>query len=175
MKEIPLTKGKVSLIDDEDFEKVSKFHWAFDGRYARSVFKRPSAKRKRDPRGQTNIYLHRFILGLYDENFNSIPRSRKEVDHINRNKLDNRKENLRLITSSQNKVNQPKRNIKKATSVFKGVSFYKSGNYTAWAAKITAKDKYINLGYYDTEKDAARAYNAAAKLIHGEYVILNTL
>ncbi len=93
----------------------------------------------------------------------------KQVDHINHNGLDNRKENLRLATPAQNQANQK---LSKAnTSGFKGVSFDKKKK--KWAAYIGKQSR--NLGRFLDIRDAARAYNDAAKLAYGEFAKLNPL
>jgi hypothetical protein len=91
MKEIPLTKGKVALVDDEDFEEVSKVTWYLvkirNTCYAHGYVKPPSKKME---------YMHRLILKTPED---------METDHINGNGLDNRKENLRVVTHRQNMQN----------------------------------------------------------------------
>ena len=84
-KEIKLSKGKVTLIDNDDFEKVNKYKWTFDGRYAERTIWHTKEK----------IYLHRFILGIELND-------KRSVDHINHNSLDNRKSNLRICTHAEN-------------------------------------------------------------------------
>jgi hypothetical protein len=91
------------------------------------------------------------------------------VDHRNTDTLDNRRSNLRLATCSQNQWNRQK--IKNTTSRFVGVSFYKSRK--KWVAYIDAAGKRISLGYFNSEIDAARAYDEAAKKYHGEFARLN--
>ena len=95
-----------------------------------------------------------------------------QVDHVNHNGLDNRKKNLRICTSQQNTWNaqKPKLN-RESSSQYKGVSWYK--RYNKWVARGTHDGKRITLGYYNCEKEAARAYDAAAKKYFGEYAHLN--
>jgi hypothetical protein len=102
------------------------------------------------------------------------------VDHINRDKLDNRRSNLRLASRSQNEANKRKRRTQsggKTTSRYKGVSFMKDWGTVVrtkpWRATITVDKKIIALGVYSTEEEAARVYNEAAKKHFGEYAYLN--
>lgn len=153
MVKIPLTKGMSTLISDEDFEEVKKFKWyaheSMPGQfYARSDF--PGRKR---------IFLHRFLM--------KIDNPKIQVDHKNGDKLDNRRENLRLATNQQNSRNQTK--VKSHnTSGFRGVSFNKRAN--KFEAYIRTPDKKRkHLGFFSNAKEAAKAFDIAAKEIYGEF------
>jgi hypothetical protein len=152
MREIPLTKGKVALVDDEDYERVMEAGpWQYSDRYAVGR-----------PYGKQRIYLHRFILGL-------TPGDGNEVDHINQDKLDDRKQNLRLCTRSQNNANRGA--YRNNTSGYKCVYFdQKRGEYQAY---ILVNRHKIHLGRFATAKEAARAYDKAAPLYFGEFALLN--
>lgn len=152
MREIPLSKGKFAIVDDEDFENVNQYKWYFEHGYARRDYK-ISNKRFR-------IYMHNFL--------SETPKG-FHTDHINGNSLDNRRENLRVCSASQNCMNSKKN--KKASSKYKGVSFFKRDQN--WMASITLNRKDIYLGYFDREEDAAQAYNFAAMKHFGEYARLN--
>jgi hypothetical protein len=89
------------------------------------------------------------------------------VDHINGDIYDNRRSNLRLCTNAENIRNAQKRCIKKATSKFKGVGF--DSNRNRWRATITVDWKTKHLGYFDSEEDAAKAYDIASEKYHGEF------
>ena len=91
------------------------------------------------------------------------------IDHINRNRLDNRRCNLRYATPSQNQMNKkiPKNN----TSGYRGVSFYKPNK--KWRAKIKIDEKHIHIGYFESILDATKAYNKVAKELFGEFAVLN--
>lgn len=102
-------------------------------------------------------YLHRLVL--------SAPKN-LQVDHINGDKLDNRKENLRLCKSASNS-----RNKRQINGEYKGVHQTKSG----WAAQITKSRHMYHLGCFDNQHDAANAYNVAAKKLHGKYAYLNKI
>ena len=97
------------------------------------------------------------------------PSKRKIVDHINRNPLDNRRANLRIVTKSQNNMNRSGR--RGTSSKYKGVSWSKTIN--CWRAMISVNKKGIFLGRFDSETEAAKAYDEAAKKYHGEYAYLN--
>ena len=92
------------------------------------------------------------------------------VDHINHNGLDNRKKNLRIVTPQQNTWNaRPFKDQGK--SKYKGVSWEKK--YKKWKANICIENKLKHIGYFDNEKEAAEAYDTAAKKHRGEYAFLN--
>ena len=159
-------KNKVSfLIDDEDLEEIKKRKWYL----LKSNTARTNYIYSPDRKGkvQRTLFLHRLITGAskgYD------------VDHINGNGLDNRKENLRVCTRSQNKMNIIK-NSNKISSKYKGV--YPIGENEkrkqGWRAAITLDGKMKTIGRYYTEKEAALAYNAYAKEIFGEFAKINKI
>ena len=109
---------------------------------------------------QKFTYFHTLILDNLE--------CRKRIDHINRDKLDNRRENLRFCCDQQNAFNQgmPKTN----TLGYKGLAKHTSGR---WNAVITFCQKKISLGLYDTKVEAAAVYDAAAELLFGEFCRLN--
>lgn len=159
MKKIKLANtNKYALIDDCDFESVSKFKWHLDrgrnGRKADYAWRSESGGKK--------FYMHREIMGATTE---------QTIDHISNNKLDNRRSNLRFCTRSENQFN--KGLSKNNTSGFKGVCFKKREG--KWSAKIASNHKRYDLGLFNTAEDAARAYNEAAKKYHGEFARLNVV
>lgn len=152
---IELSKGQTTLIDDEDFEKVSKYKW-YCNNYGYAV----RTERTSDKR--IVHWLHRFILNCPDH---------MEIDHINHNPLDNRKSNLRVCERKENcrNIRTPTHN----TSGYKGVSL--SQNKKRWRAYICRDNKQIGLGTYNTKEEAALAYNKKAIEIFGEYAKLNVV
>jgi hypothetical protein len=95
-----------------------------------------------------------------------------QVDHINKNRFDNRKQNLRLATPSQNSCNRsrPKKDL---LHKYRGIAFFKRNLKKPWAARIKFEKKQITLGYFETDVEAALAYDVAAKKYHGEFANLN--
>jgi hypothetical protein len=130
MKIIELTNGLKCFVDDEDFERVSKFNWYISNNgYARTCMK-----------GKKFVQMHRFILnaGQYDV-----------VDHINRNPLDNRRSNLRLADKRINSLNRGLRRDNK-TGV-KGVRMHPQGTYTPYTFY---QGKQLSWGTYKTLDEA---------------------
>lgn len=150
-KLIPLTRGKFALIDSDDCDRVAETNWHFHH----------SGYALRHRNNEKKQYMHRFIMG---EPVGFL------VDHINGNKLDNRKSNLRICTVHQNQMNQHVR--ARGTSHYKGVRLRQSGR---WAAYIKAWNKTYWLGTYDTEIEAAMAYNEKARELHGEFANINAI
>ena len=157
MKKIELRgkigKGKFTLVDDSDFEWLNQFKWQSTQGYARRSWKE-NGKTK-------NLSMHREIIK---------PLIGEQVDHINGNKLDNRRENLRICASQGNNRNA---NTKRGISGYKGVHWYKRDQ--RWVAFLTIDDKHKYLGYFDDPKEAAKAYNEGAKKYFGEFAKLNQL
>lgn len=155
MKYIKLSKGYVTKVDDEDFDSLNKFKWWFGpGGYA----VRQVHIGKRNGGKCENIFMHQSIMG-----------ARKEltVDHINGDKLNNTRENLRFATQSQNSVNRVVVN----PSGYRGVQFDKVTK--KWKAKITKDYKQYALGSYETKEEAAKAYDKSAIELYGEFARLN--
>ena len=152
MKEIPLTQGKVAIVDDDDYEKVNLYKW-----YAHKNRYKYYARRKLY--GQNKwIFMHWFILNLDMHDY--------PVDHINGNGCDNRKSNLRICTHSQNRSNSQRELKRNCSSKYKGV--YCIGE-NKWVSKIRFNKKQYHLGTYSKEEDAFLAYKKAADKYHGEY------
>lgn len=149
MKEIPLSQGKVAWVDDEDYERVIEYKW-----YANLIGKVWYAVRTKS---RKTVSLHQFVMG------------EKNIDHINGDGLDNRKENLRVCTHQQNRANS---NLyANNSSGFKGVSWYK--NYEKWEAYIRIDGKKKRLGYFDSLIRAACVYDDAARQVYGDFARLN--
>lgn len=154
VREIIISNGLVALIDDEDFDRVSSFHWVA----LRKLYTWYAQTGVR-PR----IRLHQFILG-------KIPGL--EIDHIDGNGLNCQHSNLRHCTHSQNMQN---RRLRSRDAPYKGVEFHKDGGYERWHASIRANGKAIHLGYFLSAEEAARAYNEAAVKYFGQYAGLNEI
>ncbi len=156
MKTIKLTRGQFALVDDEDHESLSRHRWcaqrAIHSWYAiRGVWVYGKVK---------TIRMHRVLIGC-----------KEHVDHIDGDGLNNQRSNLRVATRSQNAMNCRKRNM--ASSAFKGVSRCPRAVIRPWLARVTAGYRTEFIGSFELETDAACAYDAAAKLEHGEFARLN--
>src|SRR3972149_7546049 len=147
MKLIPLTQGKFAMVDDEDYEWLNQWKWHYHskGYAARSV---KISKRVK------LILMHRIIIKNCDSFL---------IDHIDRNRLNNKKENLRICTRSENYFNAIKHFDNRRG--FKGVNF--NLRHKKWYARIQFYKKRLWLGHYTTKEGAARAYNKAALKYHG--------
>jgi hypothetical protein len=153
MKKIPLTKGKFALVDDEDFEYLNQWKWCAWIGDGRSYAVRNAGKDQK--RGMFER-MHRVILRLKK---GEIP------DHIDGNGLNNQRSNLRIATHSQNAMNTRKRSG--CSSQYKGVSYDKVRSQ--WMCMV--RGKYV--GRFNSEKEAAQAYNVHAQKIFGEFASLN--
>lgn len=131
---IKLTCGKQAIIDKKDFSKIVWYRWCFDGQYAAA---RINGKK---------IRMHRFLLGEPEG----------LVDHIDRDKLNNTRENLRVVSYSENTINTDIRADN--TSGYKGVSFDKFG--ARWRAFIYREGRRINLGSFKKKSEAISARSA---------------
>lgn len=151
---IPLSSGKFTIIDKEDYNKVSQYKWCYSGCHNGYAI-RGVRQGKRTKR----IYLHRFILNAPEG---------KEVDHINGNRLDNQKHNLRLCSRLENARNLKK--FRNNTSGFKGV--HKNKNTGKYEAYIHNNSKKIFLGHFSNKSDAVNARNKASDNIFGDFTRL---
>jgi len=150
MRPVPVFGGHVAYVDDVDFQLVVTRRWHMHScGYAMT--------HERD----TTVYMHRLITNA---------EKGTEVDHCDGNKLNNTRANLRFVTRSQNLYNKPK--AEGYSSKYKGVCWSKAAR--KWEARIRhIPGQQIYLGIFQSEVDAARAYDAAARQYHGEFARLN--
>lgn len=144
------------MVDDEDYDYLNQWRWHFSHGYA--------MRRQSNPRKY--IYMHREIMGIADKN------GKIQIDHIDRNGLNNRRSNLRICSRRENRGNQKINSNNK--SGYRGVCFDKTikGNLK-WRARISAKHNEIFLGRFTNSEDAARAWDTAAKKYFGDFARLN--
>lgn len=159
MKEIPLTQGKVALVDDEDYQLLSQHKWCAWRCGPRYYAVRSGGY------GKPRIMMHRQILGLP----NGLGKQ-DHVDHANRRTLDNRRSNLRRCNPSQNSANASK--IVGTASRFRGVF---RNNRHWWMARIKVNQIPKYLGNFKTEEEAAEEYNRAARHYFGEFAYQNAI
>lgn len=157
---VPLSKGKFALIDAEDADRVLAFKW--QAHLANPGCPTPKwyARRRTKIGGKYRVIrLHRFIVDAPDGT---------EVDHINGDGLDCRRENLRFATDFQQCANRTKNGNAHVTQ-YKGVE--QCGK--KWRVRFVANGVRYNVGTFDTEESAAHEYDRLARLIHGEFAWLN--
>lgn len=159
MKKIKLTKGFVALVDDEDFEYLNQWKWLMGDMYAARTIMKVKAD---GSKLKTTQLMHKLLIDVPNGMY---------VDHINQNKLDNRKSNLRVCTFSENQRNRGKQLNNKTG--YKGVS-YKTKN-KKFVAQIKVEKKQIHIGLFNCPVEAAKAYNQAAIKLHGKFAQLNQI
>lgn len=155
---ITTKNGKKILVDDDfSIPEGWSIHVTSHG-YA-SMIKATGVRTEKGWYKYKRKYLHRYIMNSPEG---------KQVDHINGDRLDNRRGNLRICTNQENNFNKPSIN-----GLYKGV--YQSKETGSWIAQITFNGKCKSLGSYDNPHDAAHAYNTASKEMHGEYGYQNEI
>lgn len=148
---IPLTKGKFALIDADDYPDIGRFHW-----HAKQDDVDWYAARAEYINGKTfGFRMHAHLLGFPPH----------DTDHINGDGLDNRRVNLRPSTRMQNSWNR------RPLNTYKGTLFKKSRG--KWYAKIQVNGVRFETGYFNTEEEAAFAYDLLACEHFGEFAWLN--
>lgn len=152
---IGLTQGKEAIVSEQDFEELSRWLWRYHNDGYACRMERINGKIK-------TIYMHRQIMNPSDD---------LHIDHINHDRLDNRRENLRICTNAENRRNQ--RRSKANTSGYKGVTWDKK--FDKWKAQIGFEGKQIFISYSDDKHEAARKYNEKAVELFGEYARLNEI
>lgn len=155
---VPLSNSKeIAYVDIEDLNKLEGYRWRIDPKgYVVAGVKDES---------NTTVRMHRIIMGT---------KKGIQLDHINHNKRDNTKVNLREATNTENQYNIPKTK-RPTSSKYKGVHFRKDIKEKQWSARGTLKGKRVYLGYYHTEEEAAIAYNNFALENYGEFACLNKI
>ena len=168
MKKIALSgikgKGKYTIVDDEDYDFLSQFSWSLSRKgYVTAYI--PVRLQSKYP--HQNVQMQRMLMW-------DIVEKGQFVDHINRDKLDNRRKNLRICTLNESNRNRGKiefQRRQKKVSQYKGVWWDRN----KWRTAITVEDRKIYLGRFDQERDAAIAYNTAARIFFGEHACYNEI
>lgn len=161
MKRILLTQGRVALVDDADYDWLNQKRWyAHQSRHTFYATRHVRVAKNK----KTSEQMHRLILGLQ-------PSDNQECDHRDGNGLNNQRVNLRICSVSQNSQSSRKR--EGCTSKYKGVHWDRRDR--KWISQTKMKEKRIRLGCFDSEVDAARAYDAAALKHYGEFAQTNEM
>jgi hypothetical protein len=146
--------ASTALVDDDDYESLTGYRW----------YIMPNGYVVRRQKNHT-IYLHREIMAVSDRS--------TQVDHINQDKLDNRKSNLRICTNLENSKNKAARNNN--STGYKGIFFQSGHTKKPYRVQITNNYHKIEGGYFSTPEAAAMKYNFMAMQLHGEYANYNEL
>lgn len=157
IREITLTRGLTAIVDADDFERLSQFRWfALSSGRPGGTPRFVAARTIKTDAGRKTLLMHREVLGA-PPNF--------EVDHVNRNPLDNRKSNLRLATRSQNCANRRTEN----STGYRGVSPHRR----RFKAVADHEGTTHRIGIFPTAVEAAQAYDRFARAHHGAFAVLN--
>lgn len=155
MLEIPVGKNHKAIVDDSDYRTLSAYSWSLDKDGYAHGYAHVNSVLKR-------VFMHRYILSAQPGEI---------VDHIDRNRLNNTRQNLRVCNSSLNQANRSKNFIRKYGEKFKGV--YWRPEKKAFVSSIRINGKFKYLGLFKDENSAAQAYNQAAQSIFGDFACLN--
>ncbi len=156
-REIPLSRGKVTLVDDADYEELEAHRWLANGPHSNGKFY--AVRYERVGGSRATIYMHRQIMQ---------PGVGRVVDHINGDPLDNRRANLRISSQAFNTVNRD--GVLSATG-YRGV-FIDWGR-RCFIAALSIEGLHVNIGRCASAREAAEAYDAAARERHGQFARLN--
>lgn len=164
MKTIKLNRGFESIVDDDDYDRVSALRWhARVNRRADGTLRVYAFRVHIDDDGSRHaLFLHRYIM--------PVPNG-MDIDHVNGDGLDNRRGNLRCATRAENNYNSRKRSG--GTSIYRGVSWH--GPCKKWHARFSINGKSKYLGVYESEELAAAAYNKEAEKHAGQFATLNKI
>ncbi|WP_238537859.1 HNH endonuclease [Zavarzinella formosa] len=158
--QIELAQGHTAVIDDEDADMILSHKWHASRGSCGKVHAVTTAW-DRDKQKHHNIRMHRLILGA---------KPGEMVDHITGDTLDNRRQNLRICTNAENQQNSGQR---RGSSKYKGVAWY--SRHGKWRVMFNWKGKTHFVGYFDSEVEAALAYNKAVLPLAGEFARLNII
>lgn len=174
MKELTLNTGKTTsqiyckykaLVDDADYEHLTQFYW-YAKRNGYTVYARGIVAINGE---QREVYLHRYLMGVVDN------RS-AEVDHKDHNGLNNQRDNLRACTKLNNSKNRRRLKVPTMCSKqYKGVTKFRNKKSNRFIARIRIDGQLLAIGNFETEVEAAMAYNEAASKAFGEFACLNDL
>lgn len=153
MKEVKLSDGSRALVDDEDFSLTLPFNWYPNHKGYAHGYLRGSG----DGNGKVMVLLHDLVMHAEG----------RKVDHRDRNKRDCQKRNLRFATDSQNQGNRKVRHDSR--SGLKGVTPHGRN----WRARIMRGGKRLQLGTFASQREAALAYDSAARETFGEFALTN--
>lgn len=142
--EIPMSNGEFAIVEEQDLDRAMQYNW-----YKTNVGYAANS--------EVGL-MHRFLLGVVDKDL--------YVDHINHNKLDNRRKNIRVVTHQENVFNS----VGYGKSTYKGVYIIKGGKYQS---RLMVNGKLVLNKVFKTEEEAARAYDEAAKKYHKDFAYLN--
>lgn len=163
--EVTLDNGQSFLIDKEDLHYIKMGHCYIPRKYGGYDDRVRQDIREKDGK-LLSTFLHRTIMGLGRND-------KRIVDHIDRNGRNNMRSNLRICTPSQNNMNRCPEKIGKFWSKYKGVSYDK--RQKLWSASIGVDGRKKTIGWYKTEKKAAKSYNSWAKFVFGDFAFLNKI
>lgn len=147
MKKIELTRGLCAIVDDEDYEMLSKYSW-YAHRSGHTYYAGRAVRKDDKDCKKSRVFMHNVLLKTKEG---------QVVDHVNHDGMDNRKENLRSVTPMQNCWNRLKRKTDGMTSRYMGVTKRKD----RWRAEIQSHGRNFYLGSYETEEEARDAYQRA--------------
>ena len=170
-RRIALTQGRFAIVDPADYESLSRHKWRLCKTKGKNVLYAERGIRRSDGK-YSRILMHREVLSLSlgDVSKGELIRPPEGcvIDHVNGSGLDNRRANLRFATVAQNAWNANRRS---GRSGYKGVWLAKDKGL--WRASIVYCGRRKHLGYFRDKRDAAKAYDQAARQYHGEFAVLN--
>jgi hypothetical protein len=161
-KTIPLTRGKFAVVDDEDFDELSRYNWhCVTSKKSQTIYAARTATQAERMSGAPKfIKMHRQI---------TMAPPRQRIDHKDGDGLNNRRDNLRFATHQQNMFNKSRE--QRSSAKYKGLARHSTG----WISSIIVNDKAHHLGIFPTQWAAAIVYNTAALRYFGEFARLNAI